>query len=62
MKIICTDNFDRDNHSDTLIAENVNKFNGEIIVKLLNGNEPPFTDNWYVLVEDNYVLHDGNPN
>lgn len=36
MKIICVDNFARDNHSDRLIAENVNDFYAPKIVEFLN--------------------------
>jgi len=35
VKIIGIDNFDRDNVSDILIAENVNEYYGKIIIKFL---------------------------
>ncbi len=36
MKIIRTDNFDRDYESDSLVAENVNEFFAKLIAELLN--------------------------
>lgn len=60
MKIIKVDNFDRERVSDFLVAENVNMFWGEHIVKLLNvtcQNSPDF----FKLVENNHVLHVWEP-
>jgi len=58
MKIIEVDNFNRDNVSDTLVCENVNKQFGKIIVdglnKRLSGDGSAY---FYRLVEDDYVLY-----
>lgn len=57
MKVINTDNFDRENKSDYLICENVNSFYAPLIAKLLNaklsGVDSP---NFYKAVEDDYKL------
>jgi hypothetical protein len=62
MKIVCTDNFDREIISDTLVCENINKYHGERIVEFLNendsGNNSP---NFYTLVEDDYKLYKFEP-
>ena len=62
MKIIKTDNFDRDYISDLLIAENVNKGFAECLVEQLNNtysgcNSPDF----FKLVPDDYKLHKFQP-
>ena len=56
MKIIRTDNFSRDYEPDSLIAENVNSYYGKIIVELLNTKETDNSENYFMLVEDNYKL------
>lgn len=61
MKIIAKDNFDRDNVSDILIAENVNEFNANHIAKLLNDSEGAMSPYYYKAVEDDYKLYDGSP-
>ena len=62
MKIINTDNFNREDHSDSLVCENVSECYGEIIVNALNsklsGNASP---NYYRLVPDNYELYEFKP-
>jgi len=57
MQIIVKDNYDRETHSDFVIATNVNEFNGKRIVKLLNDNGPDY----YVLVDDDYELYIWKP-
>ena len=60
MKIVTKDNFCRDYFTETLIAENVNEYIGEQMVKLWNDkywNE--HSDEYLALVEDDYVLYDG---
>ena len=57
MKLIARDNFNRDYISDILIAENVNEHYGKLIMKALNTN---YSDKYIDLVEDDYVLYDGN--
>lgn len=62
MKIIQTDNFDRDYISDRLIAENVNEHFGKFLTKALNekygGSDSP---EYYKLVPDDYKLHIWKP-
>lgn len=62
MKIVQVDNFDRDNISDVLIAENVNKNFGEFLTKALidkysSSNSPDY----FRLVPDNYELYKWEP-
>jgi len=62
MKIIKTDNFDRDCISDVLIAENVNEYYGKFITGVLNkkysGEHSP---DFYRLVQDDYKLYKWEP-
>ena len=60
MKIICVDNFNRENMADELVCENVNEYYREHIVDFLNkkfGGDDSF--NYYRLVEDDYKLWRG---
>ena len=58
MKIINTDNFDREDHSDSLVCENVSEFYGKIIVKALNDKLSGSTSpDYYRLVPDDYKLY-----
>lgn len=57
MKLIARDNFARDYISDILIAENVNEYYGKSIMKALNTD---YSNKYVDLVEDDYVLYDGN--
>jgi hypothetical protein len=61
MKIILVDNFDRENISDVLIAENVDSVYGKKIVDLLNEKESPHSENFFRLVDDDYKLHKFQP-
>ena len=56
MKIICIDNYNRDDKSDRLVCENINEPEGRIAVNALNDNRA-FFDDWYRLVEDDYQLY-----
>lgn len=57
MKIVNKDNFARESVSDSLVAENVPEYYGEIIVKLLNeklgGERSP---DYFTLEKDDYKL------
>lgn len=55
MKLIYTDNYNRELYDDRLIAENLDKINGKDIADELNGlmRDDNF---YYILVEDDYVL------
>jgi len=62
MKIICTDNFDRESVSDRLVCSNVSEYYGRFIVDSLNdkfsGNE---SFNFYRLVDNDYELYRWEP-
>jgi hypothetical protein len=60
MKIITKDNFDRDLFTEKIIAENVNKFIGEQLVKEWNDKYwTEHSDIYLALVNDDYKLYDG---
>lgn len=63
MKIINTDNYDRDNHSDILIAENITSVTfAKFIADSLNqkyGGEN--SSNFFKAVEDDYKLYTFEP-
>ncbi len=58
MKIIRVDNFDGEGpgRDPNLIAENVSKANGDRIASLLNKAELDTSEDYYQVVEDDYVL------
>lgn len=57
MKIVGIDNFNRDNVSDILIAENVKEFYAKAITKFLNDNFcSKRSDTFFVTKEDDYKL------
>jgi hypothetical protein len=62
MKIITRDNFDRDNVSESLVAENVPECYAKTIAGFLNdlfgGNNAP---NFFVAVPDNHKLYIWEP-
>lgn len=59
MKIIRVDNFDRDNKPDKLVAENVDLFYADAMIKDLNdrysGISSPY---FFKLVSDSYELRE----
>ena len=57
MKIIRTDNFNRDHVSDGLIAENVNEFFAKLIVKLLNKYTGMNSQDYFKAVPDDHKLY-----
>jgi hypothetical protein len=61
MKIICTDNFDRETENDSLVCENVNEDMGNKIVSLLLSEEHEHSPNFYKLVPDDYKLYVWEP-
>lgn len=63
MKIISTDNFQRDYKSDSLVCENVSEYYGEMIVKFLNkkNEDDEHNPNFYRLVENDYKLYKFEP-
>jgi len=62
MKIIKTDNFDRDYVSDKLVCENVNQYYGKHIVDFLNNKfSGDNSSDFYKLVEDGQELYVWEP-
>ena len=62
MKIVQTDNFDRENVSESLIAENVPEFWAEKIVTLLNDKYSGSTTSFFCQVKpDDYQLYKWEP-
>ncbi|RXZ78047.1 hypothetical protein EBB07_28745 [Paenibacillaceae bacterium] len=64
MKIIRKDNYNREHVADQLVAENIIKYYGEVIVEMLNDKfvdcrEGCYSPDYYELVEDDYVLWKG---
>lgn len=58
MKIVCIDNFDRNDIPDVLICENVNKHIGTYLTEYLNDTFSGSTSlNYYQLKEDSYKLN-----
>ena len=62
MKIIATDNFDRELYSDKLVCENISKFYGIKFTKILNDETNDNSQWYYKLVEDDYEIFIYNPN
>lgn len=59
MKIICVDNFAREDRSDQLVCENVSEYYGKIIVDSLNNKlSGEHSPDFYKLVPDNYKLYE----
>lgn len=62
MKIICCDNYGRENVSDTLVAKNISEYYGRIVVEALNKEiDDSYSDCYFKLVEDDYKLYTYNP-
>jgi hypothetical protein len=58
LRIIRVDNFARENVSDVLVCENVNKFYGKYLVDFLNDKlSGEHSSDFYKLVEDDYILY-----
>jgi hypothetical protein len=64
MKIVWTDNFDRETVSERVVAEGIrSRREGEVMLDALRAtNRDPGDPNWYKLVEDDYVLRLFDPN
>ena len=62
MKIIGVDNFDRENHSDVLVAESLNEYYVKEIVKFLNDKyDSEYAPYYFRAVSDNYKLYEFKP-
>lgn len=59
MKIICVDNYNRENVADSLVCENVNEVYGKWIVELLNKSRVRSDQDFYRLVDNDYRLSRG---
>lgn len=60
MKIVTSDNFDRDVFAEQVIAENVSEYIGTQLVEEWNNKYWTGQSDFYLkLVEDDYVLYDG---
>ena len=59
MKIISVDNFDRDNVSDQLIADNVSEYYGAVMVQALNAKYGDDHSDWFFhIVPDDYKIYE----
>lgn len=62
MKIICVDNFDRDDKCDKLVCENVSEYYGKYMTEFLNNKfSGDYAPDYYRLVEDDYKLYVWEP-
>jgi hypothetical protein len=60
MKIVRTDNFDRETEAERLVAENIQiKHEADTMLKALQDTCTSYSQNWYVLKPDDYVLWRG---
>ena len=56
MKIVATSNYNLDDYSEYVIAENLNSYYGKLICDFLQDRVRKGDDAWPVLKEDDYVL------
>lgn len=61
MKIIATDNLNRDNVSDFLVCENINEVYGQQFVDLYNKQYAEHTGKFLMLVPDDHKLYVWEP-
>lgn len=61
MKVIATDNFDRDYVSDRLIADNLTKADAETLAAEKNKGSGPYSDWFFLAVADDRKLHVWEP-
>lgn len=58
MKIICKDNFDRETRSESLVCDNIkDRSLADLMVKALNQQGGPYSEEFYVVKEDDYKLY-----
>lgn len=61
-KIICSDNYDRDSVSDTLVCENINNEHiGKLLEDFLNNRTHKLADAFYRLVPQEHKLYVWEP-
>jgi hypothetical protein len=61
VKIIRTDNYDRETRSDFLVAAGLNSVYATLIVDLLNTDPKRDDDAYYKAVYDDHVLYEFKP-
>lgn len=61
MKIIGTSNFDLDNVDDILIADHLNEYYGELILKFLRNKMTENNTYYPILVDNDYKLYKFEP-
>jgi len=61
MKIVWTDNFNRETISEKLVADHVRVHESQIIIEALQKSCRHGDDDWYKLVPDDYVLYEFEP-
>jgi len=59
MKVIQTDNYNRDTVAEKLIAENLPKDEAEAMAKSLNTAEGQHSDRYFIVVDEEYTLWRG---
>ena len=60
MKIVDTDNFDRDYHADKVVAEGItSEILANVMCKALNDRAGPDSESFYRVVPDDYKLAPG---
>lgn len=59
MKIIATDNFDRETVADRLVSSGLDKATGTIMLRGLRASVKSVDPWWYELVEDDHRLSKG---
>ena len=62
MKVIITDNFDRESMSDELLVGNLSKRQAEVVANALNKDGGECSPYFYRAVEDDYELYIYDPN
>jgi hypothetical protein len=60
MKIIATDNFDRENIDERLMEEGLDSDQANKLCAEMNNFGAPIND-WYVVVPDDHVLYEWSP-
>lgn len=61
MKVICTDNFNTETRSDSIVCENVTDYYANKIADLLNADAPDDSRNYYIAVSDDHKLFKFEP-
>jgi hypothetical protein len=63
IKVIETSNFDNDNYPEKLVSEiGLTNIQANVICGQFNSPLKEYSSKWHMVVEDEYVLDDGDPN